>query len=215
MENSFQTSFIPKKPITSDRPIAKTPKSLFSILSFVLLLVTLVIAGGLFFYKSYLIKQKESFSVSLDKMRNNFDQDTIKDLENFDKRVTTSKTVLNNHIVLSPMFQLIGDLTIPSVQYTKFEHSNSEGEFQVHMTGVANDYRSVALQADVFNTPKARYFKNVVFSNLSKDKNNYVTFDIEFLVDPVLLSYEKNSLLNDNNASPNNSIDTNLNNQTQ
>jgi hypothetical protein len=66
----------------------------------------------------------------------------------------------------------------------------------VRMSGVARDYKSVALQASVFNSAKGRYFKNVVFSNLTKDnKNGYILFDLDFMVDPALLSYEKNSLL--------------------
>ena len=48
------------------------------------------------------------------------------------------------------------------------------------------------LQADVFSTPKGRMLENVIFSNLTKDKSNNVTFNVEFDVDPDLLSYSKN-----------------------
>jgi hypothetical protein len=63
------------------------------------------------------------------------------------------------------------------------------------MSGIARDYKSIALQADVFNTNEGRMFKDVVFSNITKDKNNYVTFNVEFNVDPKLLSYG-NSITN-------------------
>ena len=194
MENSFQTSFIPKKPVATDIS-RKQPKSLFSVLSVLLLIIIAVASAGLFVYKSYLAKQKEVLSSSLEKVRDSFERDTISELELFDKRASAAKQVLSSHIVLSPMFELLGTLTIPSIQYTKFEHQTNEKGFFVKISGLARDYRSIALQADVFNSTKGRSFKNVVFSNLTRDKSNNVGFDLEFIVDPSLLSYEKNSLL--------------------
>jgi hypothetical protein len=147
---------------------------------------------GLYLYKNYLVKQKEVLSSSLATARDSFEKDTIDELELYDKRVSASKQILGSHIVLSPMFALIGTLTIPSIQYTKFDQQTTGGVFLVKMSGLALDYKSIALQADVFNSAKGRSFKNVVFSNLTKNKNNNVAFDIEFTVDPALLSYEKN-----------------------
>jgi hypothetical protein len=198
MDNSFQTSFIPKKPVTSStRSIRPVTSPITAIAVFILIIVG-VSCAGLYIYKSYLIKQKQTLSASLDKIKQSFEGDTINELELYDKRVTASQKVLDNHIVFSPMFSLLGSLTIPTIQYTKFNEENSmdkSNTFTAKMTGVARDYRSIATQADVFNTAKGRYFKNVVFSNLTKDKNNNVGFDVEFTVDPNLLSYEKNLVL--------------------
>lgn len=195
MENTFQTSFIPKKPINTSGAVDRKPTSLITVLSIIVLLVVGISAGGLFIYKNYLIKQKSVLSNSLQKIKDSFEKDTIDELDLYDKRVNASKQVLSNHIVLSPMFKLLGELTIPEIQYTKFDHINNERGFSVKISGIATDYKSIALQADVFNSAKGRSFKDVVFSNLIKDKNNKVIFDLEFSVDPSLLSYEKNILL--------------------
>jgi hypothetical protein len=197
MENSFQTSFIPKKSIVADtRVTPKSSTSLFAIISVFILVVVGVSAGGLFVYKSYLTKQKEILAASLAKAGDNFDKDTIAQLQLFDKRETASKKILNAHLVFSPLFSLIGQVTIPSVQYTTFQENSTNGKtFSVTMNGIAVDYKSVALQAGVFNTLQAKYFKNVVFSNLTRDKNNYITFNLNFDVDPTLLSYQKNVML--------------------
>lgn len=194
MENSFQTSFIPKKPVI-DSTSHKQPKSLFMIVSMFILFVMVVASVGLFLYKNYLLKQKEVLSASLGTVRDSFEQDTISELELYDKRASAAKEVLDGHIVLSPMFTLLGSLTIPSIQYTKFEHETTDKGFFVKISGTARDYRSIALQADVFNSTKGRSFKNVVFANLTKEKTGFVGFDLEFMVDPALLSYEKNILL--------------------
>lgn len=203
MENSFQTSFIPKKPITTTTGggYSRPPTSIFTVLSFVLLIVVGLASGGLFLYKNYLIKQESVLSSSLERVKETFEQNTLDELELYDKRVSAAKSVLDKHIIFSPMFALLGAITIPSVQYTNFsQDSNSQG-FSVKLSGTSTDYKSIALQADAFNSAKGRLFKNVVFSNINKTKNNNVTFDIEFLVDPILLSYEKNILLEKTQAS--------------
>ncbi len=195
MENSFQTSFIPKKPITTAAVSTyKSPTSIVTVF-FVFLLVGMgVVSGGLFFYKIYLQNQEKTLSDSLATSSVGFDKSTVDELQLFDKRVTVSKQVLSSHIVMSPMFALLGQLTIPSVQYTKFsQDSNDANGFTVKLSGAAQDYKSIALQADAFNSDQGHSFKNVVFSNLNKDTNGSITFDVSFTVDPSLLSYEKNT----------------------
>jgi len=194
MENSFQTSFIPKKPITSSVS-SKEPRNFFSIIAIFILIVSILISVGLYIYKIYLTNQEGVLSTSLSTTRDSFEQSTIDDLELFDKRTESAKQILNNHIVLSPMFALLGNITIPQIQYTNFEEKTDTTGFLVTIQGLARDYRSIALQADMFNSPLGKSFTNVLFSNLVKDKNNNVSFDLKFNVSPDLLSYEKNSLL--------------------
>ena len=197
MENSFQTSFIPKKISISNATTAtkrREPKSLLSIISTFLFIISILASAGLFGYKIYLEKQKESLSISLSANRNNFEKEVIDELELFDKRTQYAQQLLKNHIVLSPMFDLLGKITIPSIQYIKFEQRTDETGFVVEMKGLARDYRSIALQASVFNEVENNSFKNVLFSNLVKDKNNNIGFNLKFNVDPSLLSYEKNNL---------------------
>jgi hypothetical protein len=191
MDNSFQTSFIPKKPMipASSSIRRKSAVSLTMVFFVLLLIVTGVAAGGLFFYKNYLKNQETTLSASLSAESSNFDQKTIDELELFDKRNTVAKQILTSHIVLSPMFTLLGNLTIPAIQYTHFEQTKGDTGYAVKLSGIAKDYKSIALQADVFNSEKGRSFKGVVFSNLTKEASGNVTFDVGFTVDPSLLSY--------------------------
>jgi hypothetical protein len=196
MENSFQTSFIPKKPIISNTTSSgggSSTTSISMVVSVFILVVMLLAFGGLYVYKNfYLLKNKEALSANLFKIRDSFNKDTITELETFDKRTSVAKQILDGHIVLSPLFEKINELTLSSIQYTKFEHKVNNNLFIVMMSGIARDYKSIAIQADIFNADKGQVFKDVIFSNLTKDKNNYVTFDVEFNVDSSLLSYSNN-----------------------
>lgn len=203
MENSFQTSFIPKKPIIDNGANSnnKNTTSISIVISVFIFIVMIVSTAGLYFYRGYLEKNKQDMSESLSKMRDSFDDKTIAELELYDKKVSTAKQVLSGHTVLSPLFYLLNDLTLSSVQYTKFNHSTENGVFSVEMSGIAKDYRSIALQADVFNTNKGSMLKDVIFSNLTKDQKNNVTFNMEFTVDPTLLSYANNITLSNDSPS--------------
>ncbi|MFA6386421.1 MAG: hypothetical protein WCW04_01465 [Candidatus Paceibacterota bacterium] len=195
MENSFQTSFIPKKPIIPNATSSGggSTTSISMVVSVFILVVMILAFGGLYVYKNfYLLKNKESLSANLFKIRDSFNKDTITLLETFDKRTSIAKQILEGHVVLSPLFEKINELTLSSIQYTKFEHKVNNNLFIVRMSGIARDYKSIAIQADIFNADKGQVFKNVIFSNLTKDKNNFVTFDVEFSVDPSLLSYSNN-----------------------
>jgi len=200
MDNSFQTSFIPKKPVTPGVPSVRAPRSLFSVIATFLLVAVLVISLGLFVYKIYLTKQKESFTNSLVSAKDSFEQGTIDELELFNKRTESAKELLNKHIAISPIFKLLQEITIPSIQYTSFEQTTDDNGFLVKMVGTAKDYRSIALQADMFSSSKGLSFKNVVFSNLVKDKNNNIVFDLKFNVDPTLISYDNANSLNNTTA---------------
>lgn len=195
MENSFQKSFIPKKPAAIN-PAYKRTVSFFSVITISLLIISILASVGLFFYKKNLTKQIESLSSSLNITRESFELDTINELDLFYKRTESAKKVLSNHTVFSPLFVLLGDITIPQVEYTSFDgKTDDNGVTTVNMRGIANDYRAIAVQSDIFSSSKGSSFKNVLFSGLVKDKGNNVSFGLKFNVMPDLLSYEKNSLL--------------------
>ncbi|MDQ5971501.1 MAG: hypothetical protein QG566_447 [Patescibacteria group bacterium] len=206
MDNTqFQTSFIPKKPIMNE-PLHRVSKpmqrsvSIFTIIAFISVALVGGAYAGLYFYKANLTSKIESSKKSLALAKESFEPETIADLQLYDKRITASKQVLASHVVMSPFFELLNSLTLPSIQYTKFsaEGGTDGDDFMVKMSGNAKDYKSIAIQASLFNSSAGKYFKDVVFSNLTlsdeKDKKGYVTFNVSFIVDPVLLSYEKQIL---------------------
>ena len=204
MENSFQKSFIPKKPMASN-PAYKKTVSFFSIITVTLLIISILASVGLFFYKKYLTKQIETLSSSLNIARDSFETDTIKELDLFYRRTESAKTILKNHIVLSPLFSLLGDITIPQVEYTSFDAKiDDSGVITVNMKGTAKDYRSISVQSDIFSSPKGSSLKNILFANLTKVKDNNVSFNLKFNVTPSLLSYEKNSLTEEVTPTSNN-----------
>lgn len=200
--NTFHTSFIPKKPVVSNgRPMR--PRRSFNLLSFLTTIVIIFViatAAGLYFYKDYLNKEIASKSASLNLTKDRLEEGTLRELQNFNKRLSSSKQILSSHIVISPFFELLESITLPEVQFTGFNGALSkEGKgFAVSMGGLAKDYRTVAVQSDIFNGELAKDLNDVSFTNLTlsdeKNTKGFVSFNVSFFVDPSFISFENNLL---------------------
>lgn len=193
MDQNFQTSFIPKKPIVEDRDTSKRPVGLLTIISFFLFFAMIISLGGLYFYKSSLMKSVAQMEKDLTIAKNRFEPAKINQLETLDKRLESSSEILTKHIAISPVFQELGDITMKSVRYTKFSYDLGKDEssnVMIHLSGVATGYRSVALQSDLFS--ENEHFIDPVFSNLALDDKGNVTFELVFGVDPSFVDYKQN-----------------------
>jgi hypothetical protein len=153
----------------------------------------LVVSGGLYFYKgilkSNLVKMENSLTLS----KNRFEPEKIKQLKILDKRLHAANEILSNHITVSPIFEVLQDITMKTIRYTKFSYSiDTEKNMKVlvKLNGQADGYKSIALQSELF-TMKAKDFIDPVFFNLSLDDKGNVTFDLEFSVDADFVNYKK------------------------
>jgi hypothetical protein len=209
--NSFQTSFIPKKPIAvagaHEVPIHRPIRILLPI-SIIILFITVGLYGASYYFKTKFLKEIDSSKASFGVVEKNFEPEKIEDLELYNKKVGVAKKLLSSHMALSPLFYVLNDVTVPTVQFTKFSAESlvDSKSIQVKLSGLAKDYKSIAVQSRAFNTEKAKYFKNIIFSNLvlseAKDTKGYVGFDLAFSVDLNLLSYEKKVLQNNTTKTP-------------
>jgi len=195
MEPNFQTSFIPKKPIVEERDIKTRSVSFFAIISIFILFTVLLATGGLYFYKGVLTTDITKMESDLNLAKNRFEPSKITELQVLDKRLRSASEILSNHMAITPIFQVLSDITMKTVRYTKFSYSigtEKNPKITVKMSGQAVGYRSVALQSDLFATKdEGKNFIDPVFSNLSLDDKGNVLFDLEFLVDPSFVDYKQ------------------------
>lgn len=188
MDQNFQTSFIPKRPIIEESKDSSSSVSLFTIVSFFIFFAAILGAGGLYFYEQVLIKQKATMEADLTLAKNRFEPEAINRLKTADRRLNAATEVLSKHIAVSPIFTTLESLTMKTIRYTKFNYNINGEKVEVKISGQAVGYRSVALQADLFS--KNKYLVNLVFSNLSLDNKGNVLFDLTFSVDPSLIDYK-------------------------
>ena len=188
---NFQTSFIPKKPLAEERVAAPRHTSIFSFLATLIFFGSLASAAGMYFYNSNLVKTNTDKKGQITIAQNTFEEPLIKTLSRLDHRITDAKTLLNQHIVVSPIFSALEVNTLKSVQFTKFSYTtpaDPAAPVTVRMSGRARDYASIALQSD--QLAKNVNIHNSIFSNLSLDaQTGTVSFDLVFTVDSDLVRF--------------------------
>ena len=195
MEQNFQTSFIPKKPMVPERAQSSRPIGLLFVLSLLILFAVIVATGSLYFYKSALQKNISGMEETLNSAKYRFEPARIAELQVLDKRLRASNEILSKHMAITPVFEALEKITLKTVRYTKFSYdlaSDNGSTVDIKMSGQAIGYRSVALQADLFT--KNKNLIDPVFSNLTLDNSGNVLFDLEFSVEPSFINYKQTLL---------------------
>ncbi|HEY4513222.1 MAG TPA: hypothetical protein VJH06_01780 [Candidatus Paceibacterota bacterium] len=195
MEQNFQTSFIPKKPMVPERAQSSRPIGLLFVLSLLILFAVIVATGSLYFYKSALQKNISGMEETLNLAKYRFEPARIAELQVLDKRLRASNEILSKHMAITPVFEALEKITLKTVRYTKFSYdlaSDNGSTVDIKMSGQAIGYRSVALQADLFT--KNKNLIDPVFSNLTLDNSGNVLFDLEFSVEPSFINYKQTLL---------------------
>jgi hypothetical protein len=209
MDQNFQTSFIPKKPIVNETVSAPRPIGLLTIISLFILFTVFLTSGGLFFYKGIMARNITKMQNDLKLAEQRFEPAKIKDLQVLDKRLRTANQILSKHVAITPIFKSLQEITMKSVRYTKFGYdfgTGKDGKINVKMSGVTLGYSFLALQSDLFAQNKN--FIDPVFSNLALNETGNVTFDLDFAVDPSFVDYKLMLLTENKNTEvlPSNSI---------
>ncbi len=205
MEQNFQTSFIPKKPIIPERVVSSRPTSLLTVISVFIFFTVIIATGALYFYDGILKKNIVQMENDLNLAKDRFEPSEIVQLQVLDKRLNASSEILANHVAISPIFKALQSITMKTISYTDFSYnfdsSNKSSDIVVKMSGISLGYQPIALQSDIFTANK--YLIDPVFSNLSLDDKGNVTFDLNFSVDPNFTDYKKTLAATSDGSTPN------------
>lgn len=184
----LKASFIPKAPIQKKVPRRRKPIGFLFIVTFSIFLITVAAAGGVYLYKLFLNGEEAALTESIERARQAIDPVLIDELQQFDFRLKIAERLLNNHVALSSLFELLEDLTLQTVRFESFRFSvEGAGNAGLLLSGEAKSFASVALQSDVFS--RNPDIKNPIFSNLQPGDKGQVTFNFSADIDKELLLY--------------------------
>lgn len=205
METKFQTSFIPKKPTASaigsvsSAPHPKHGASIFMTVATVLFIASIVAAGSAYGYKQYLINDQVTQKENLAAREKEFNTDLIEKLKNQSIKIDYARRLLNNHLAVSQMFDVIGRLTIENVRFVSLDlstpTSNLDEGIKVSLQGAGTSLSAVAFQSDVLGKLDdyglRKIVKNPVITNPTLNTTGAVSFGLTAIIDPSTFSYEK------------------------
>lgn len=196
MQPTFQTSFIPKKPIVSEGGNNRFASSTvvrdvnaISIIATIIFTVTVLATGGLFFYKMYLNKQITQLDSEINTARSAFQIDKIKELLDANDRILASKVLLDNHVTVSKLLYLFQDLTVKRMRLLRLTYSDKSGIPGLTAKAQVQTYNALVEQSKILSD--SAYLKNSQFLNFGLADNGIVNVDFISSVDRSLLSYKK------------------------
>lgn len=201
METKFQTSFIPKKPVVMAEQSSSRGMGLFLLLSIVIFLVSLGLAGYVFLEKNLLIQNITKNKDIIEQNKSGLVENsvTVESLVNLNSRINVANILLSKHTAISPIFDFLQQTTLKSVRFKNFTFSamgKSEAgtsRVSVQMSGQARDWETVASQADEFGKPE---YKKIItepkISNLSLGADGSITFLFTAYMSPDFLVYRTN-----------------------
>lgn len=183
------TSFIPKKPLTG--ATAGPRFGLFFLIAFLFFIFSLAAGGAAFAYEQWLNKSIADKSESLKDARDAFQPSAIESLVRLDSRMVQAKTLLDRHLSPSAIFDLLSLATLERVQFTSFEYGIVEdGTAEIALSGVGDNFSSVALQSDQFAATKV--MRSIIFSGLTVETSGRISFRVNATIDPTLILYSRN-----------------------
>lgn len=190
MEGKLQTSFIPKQPLVENgAKKASGTTSIFSIIGWFIFIVVISASVGVFLYEQYLTKAIDTKNTDLSNRIKSFDTESVDHFIQLDSRLQSAALILNNHLAVSNLLDLIAENTIQSVQFTDFKYSFDDSDkISLNLSGKAPSFASVALQSDAFSAEP--HLHNQVFSNLGLDQAGGVLFKFTASVDGSALKYK-------------------------
>jgi hypothetical protein len=208
MEPRFQSSFIPRGPVSSSIPTQgmsmpkqSKPRDIFSLIATTIFTLSILFALGTFGYKFYLNYSIERMKGELEMARAALEPETVEELIRLNSRLVSTEQLVKQHRILSPIFNFLETATPKSIRYTKFDFNKNAKGLELTLEGQARGYAALAVAAEVINQ-NPEYLKNPVFSDLLLDDRGNVVFTMKAQVNPQVLSYERNLEMIANTQAP-------------
>lgn len=187
MASGFQSSFIPKDPI-SPEVFKKKKTGLLGILAVSIFISSVIVAVGAVFYKDIVRKDIISLQTELALAEENIDRESVQRMIDFSQKLNIVKSIVARHQAVSGFLESLASSTASAVSFTDFSYSAlTPNSLVVSMKGVTNSYSAVAFQEGIFKNNKD--WKSVSFSNLALGEKGAVTFDVSVLINPQVVAY--------------------------
>lgn len=186
-------SFIPKSPLAQTEPflVRSRPRSLISIVAFLVFFVSVGSYVGISLYSNSLTKKIEGLTTQIQEMQKSFDQQEIKQARIFHARAKLVQELLDMHIAPTPIFDFLEENTVRSVFYNDLAFKKGEGgQLTVELKGEAPSYASLAYQADVLRQRKSE-LSSFTVDDVTLTKMGSIEFVFKIAFTPEYLLYIK------------------------
>jgi hypothetical protein len=192
MEPKFQTSFIPKSPVSSGGINVKSSlerNSLVIIIGIVVFFIALGGSIGVFMYKNSLNNQIDQANKDLIAAREAFAPEKIQELMDQNMQRISAKSLLEKHVITSKLLTLLQSLVVKTVRIESLSYTYKDGLPAISMGLEAFSYNALTDQSDIFRNNE--YIVNPSFDSFSLTDTGNIKSNFIASVNPTLLSYKE------------------------
>ena len=118
----------------------------------------------------------------IEKQKEEFDPALVNELISVSKNIEAAKAIVGEHRVVSPIFTLLEENTLPQVYFQKF----SKNKNSVSLEGETQNYLEIVKQVLIFKTNPL--VQEIAFSKLAKGGKDKISFALEIILKPEILS---------------------------
>lgn len=200
---TIPTSFVPR---TSSFASARRPESLdfvgsLSILSYFLLALSIVAAITVFVYGRILDSEHQSNSAKLQQAEASIDTASVAEFVHLRDRLSSSKTLLDQHVQLSNFFADLETITPLSVRFSALHFAvTPDHKTLLQASGTAKNFNALAAASNAIGSDGR--IKDAIFSNISVTQVGTVNFSLSATIDPSLLVYKASATAQTPAATP-------------
>lgn len=190
---TIPTSFLPHPSERGVRRSRADFTSALSILAYLLLVLALISAGGVFAYGRILDAQKASKEEKLAQAESAIDSATVESFLRLRDRLVWGQKLLNAHIAPSGFFNLLERVVPTSVRFSQVHLVMDEkGGIKLQATGSARNFNALAAASNALS--KDGRVKDAIFSNIAvAPKDGSVGFALSATLDPELVTFVPNA----------------------
>lgn len=143
-------------------------------------------AAGTFAYGKYLKHELQVKAEELATAQRAVDEDQVEDFVRLRDRLTYGRDLLDNHVALSQVFDVLEKQTLVSVRFSSLELTVADDHTaQIEIEGTARNFNALAAQSNAFASEKG--IRRAIFSGIVVNANNTVNFRLTADLDPRLV----------------------------
>lgn len=180
------TSFVPRQPAPDSRRTLRGGHNLFLVVSLFILGLAVLAAAGTFAYGRYLSHELQVKAEELATAQRGVNEDQVEEFVRLRDRLTYGRDLLDNHIALSQVFDVLEAQTLVSVRFSSLDLTVADDHTaQIEIEGTARNFNALAAQSNAFASEKG--IRRAIFSGIVVNANNTVNFRLTADIDSRLL----------------------------
>jgi len=160
----------------------------FGFLAYLILLVVVTLAVGVFAYGQILKGTLASKDEELLKAEQAIDTATAENFVRLDNRLSSGMALLTSHVLFSSFFTLLEELLPATVRFSSLRVAYTDAKkISLEGSGVARNFNALAVASE--SLARNGNIKNAIFSHLVVNKDNSVAFTLSADIARELISY--------------------------